>query len=99
MAPRAPKIPKKKKNKNKNVKKASLDAVIQIAPMAGEIGEALMYGTGALGAGALGVMGNKARKLMKKGDDAYEKAVSGKKDGGMSKAVMKARGGTFKGTF
>lgn len=132
MAPKAPKIPKKKK-KNKNVKKASLDAVIQIAPMAGEIGEALMYGTGALGSGALGVMGNKARKLMKKGDAEYEKAVSGKRDGGMnavpskyegfsklpegvqekidpklaqkyktggmSKAVLKARGGTFKGTF
>ena len=94
MAPKAPKIPKKKKNKN--VKKASLDAVIQIAPMAGEIGEALMYGTGALGAGAVGVMGNKARKLMKKGDAAYEKAVSGKKRGG---AVMKKRGGTFKGVF
>ena len=94
MAPKAPKIPKKKKNKN--VKKASLDAVIQIAPMAGEIGEALMYGTGALGAGATGYMGNKARKLMKKGDAAYEKAVSGKKRGG---AIMKKRGGTFKGTF
>ena len=82
--------------KKKTVKTASLDAVIQLAPMAGEIGEALMYGTGALGAGALGVMGNRARKLMKKGDAAYEKAVSGKKRGG---AVMKKRGGTFKGVF
>ena len=80
MAPKAPKIPKKKKNKN--IKKTSLDAVIQLAPMAGEIGEALMYGTGALGAGATGYMGNQARKLMKKGDTAYEKAVSGKKSGG-----------------
>ena len=76
MAPRAPKIPKKKK-KNKNINKASLDALIQLAPMAGEIGEALMYGTGALGAGATGYMGNKARKLMKKGDDAYNKKRGG----------------------
>jgi len=82
--------------KKKTVKTASLDAVIQLAPIAGEIGEALMYGTGALGAGATGYMGNKARKLMKKGDAAYEKAVSGKKRGGV---VMKKRGGTFKGTF
>ena len=58
--------------KKKTVKTASLDAVIQLAPMAGEIGEALMYGTGALGAGAVGVMGNKARKLMKKGDEWQE---------------------------
>ncbi len=82
--------------KKKTVKTASLDAVIQLAPMAGEIGEALMYGTGALGAGATGYLGNKARKLMKKGDAAYEKAASGKKRGG---AIMKKRGGTFKGTF
>ena len=82
--------------KKKTVKTASLDAVIQLAPMAGEIGEALMYGTGALGAGAVGVMGNKARKLMKKGDEDYRKAISGKNRGG---AVMKKRGGTFKGTF
>jgi len=87
MAPKAPKIPKKKKNKN--IKKTSLDSILQIAPMAGEIGEALMYGTGALGSGAVGVMGNKARKLMKKGDAAYEKAVSGKKAGG----TIKLRGG------
>ena len=82
--------------KKKTVKTASLDAIIQLAPMAGEIGEALMYGTGALGAGAVGVMGNKARKLMKKGDEDYRKAISGKNRGG---AVMKKRGGTFKGTF
>mgnify|MGYP003121089716 CR=1 FL=1 len=82
--------------KKKTIKTASLDAVIQLAPMAGEIGEALMYGTGALGAGAVGVMGNKARKLMKKGDEDYRKAISGKNRGG---AVMKKRGGTFKGTF
>ena len=79
MAPKAPKISKKK---NKNIKKTSFDSVMQIAPMAGEIGAALMYGTGALGAGATGYMGNKARKLIKKGDAAYEKAVSGKKRGG-----------------
>ena len=60
--------------KTKATKTASLDAVIQLAPMAGEIGEALMYGTGALGAGAVGVMGNKGRKLMKKGDEDYRKA-------------------------
>ena len=82
--------------KKKTIKTASLDAVIQLAPMAGEIGEALMYGTGALGAGAVGVMGNKARKLMKKGDEDYRKAISGKNRGG---AVMKKRGGTFKGIF
>ena len=82
--------------KKKTIKTASLDAVIQLAPMAGEIGEALMYGTGALGAGAVGVMGNKSRKLMKKGDEDYRKAISGKNRGG---AVMKKRGGTFKGTF
>ena len=82
--------------KTKATKTASLDAVIQLAPMAGEIGEALMYGTGALGAGAVGVMGNKARKLMKKGDEDYRKAISGKNRGG---AVMKKRGGTFKGVF
>lgn len=63
---------------NKNTQTASaMDVIIQIAPHAGEIGEALMYGTGALGAGATGYMGNKARKLRKKHDlerDAYRKA-------------------------
>ena len=87
---------KLKPKKTKATETASLDAVIQLAPMAGEIGEALMYGTGALGAGAVGVMGKKARKLMKKGDEDYRKAISGKNRGG---AVMKKRGGTFKGTF
>ena len=43
------------------------------------------------GLGALGYMGNKARKMMKKHDKEL-----GRKRGG---AVMKARGGTFKGTF
>jgi len=95
MAPKAPKTPKKKKNKN--IKKTSAaDVVAMVAPHLQDIINYGAHGTAILGAGAVGVMGNKARKLMKKGDAAYEKAVSGKKRGG---AIMKKRGGTFKGTF
>jgi hypothetical protein len=92
MAPRVPKRPKKKSN----VQKASaVDAFLSIQPY---LQDMINYGAGAAattGAGALGYMGNKARKMMKAGDKAYEESL-GKKAGG---AVMKARGGTFKGTF
>ena len=84
----------KLKPKNKATKTASLDAIIQLAPMAGEIGEALMYGTSALGTGAVGVMGNKARKMMKKHDEEYRKSSKSEfRNGG------KVSLGDFKGSF
>jgi len=53
----------------KNTQTASaMDVIIQIAPHAGQIGETLMYGTGALGAGATGYIGNKVRKMIKRHD-------------------------------
>lgn len=49
---------------------SAMDVLIQVAPHAGQIGEYLMYGTGAVGAGATGYMGNKVRKMIKRHDKA-----------------------------
>jgi hypothetical protein len=91
MAPRKPKAPEKKKDKNIKNTSAAMDAFMAIGPHAQDIANYLAHGTAAGGLGALGYMGNKARKMMKKHDKEL-----GRNRGG---AVMKARGGTFKGTF
>ena len=91
MAPRKPKAPEKKKDENIKKTSAAMDAFMAVGPHAQDIANYLAHGTAALGVGALGYMGNKARNLRKKHDKELGRAKGG--------AVMKARGGTFKGTF
>ena len=88
MAPRKPKAPEKKKDKNIKKTSAAMDAFMAIGPHAQDIANYLAHGTAALGTGALGYVPYKLRKI--------EKETKGKNRGG---AVMKKRGGTFKGTF
>jgi hypothetical protein len=84
MAPRMPKRP----NKTSNIKKASaLDTFLAIQPHLQDIINYGAHGTAALGAGALGYMGNKARKMVKENDKGY-------RNGG---CIMAGRGGKFKG--
>ena len=77
--------------KNKNIKKTSAaDVIATVAPHLQDIINYGAHGTAILGAGALGYVPYKLRKIDK------ESKSKGKKQGG---AVLKARGGTFKGTF
>ena len=88
MAPRKPKAPEKKKDKNIEKTSAAMDAFMAIGPHAQDIANYLAHGTAALGTGALGYVPYKLRKIAKE--------TKGKNRGG---AVMKKRGGTFKGIF
>tara|TARA_R100000030_G_scaffold19507_3_gene13798 strand:- start:163 stop:435 length:273 start_codon:yes stop_codon:yes gene_type:complete len=90
MTKRAPKTPKKK---NKNLKKtsAAMDAFMAVGPYAQDI---INYGMHGL-AGVGGALTGRALYKSKKMKDKHDKEL-GRKRGG---AVMKSRGGTFKGTF
>jgi len=84
------KLKKDKKKKNGETKTASVaaDILTTVGPHAQDIANYLAHGTAALGTGALGYVPYKLRKIAKE--------TKGKNRGG---AVMKKRGGTFKGTF
>jgi hypothetical protein len=90
MTNRAPKTPKKK---NKNIKEtsAAMDAFMAVGPYAQDI---INYGMHGL-AGVGGTLTGRALYKSKKMRDKHDKELGRKKGG----AVMKARGGTFKGIF
>jgi len=91
MAPRKPAAPKKK---NKNIKNASaMDIVTTVAPHLQDIINYGAHGTAALGAGALGYVPYKLKKIGKK-------SVTKKNRGGVVRGFSPiARPQRFKGVF